>query len=579
MRSTLFRLLLLFVPFWLCTASPTEARTWYIKADGSGDASTIQAAIYLSADWDTLLVAAGRFTGEDNKNIDVLERTLTIRSESGSHETIIDCQNDGRGFQFVSGEGPSTRLEGFTIVNGRVEDGNGGGIFCVGSSPTISNCILKNNWAGDNGGGLCCYSNASPTITGCDFIGNQASYGGGLCCLYTSAPNIVECVMSQNTAHAGGGVYFSNNADASLSQCIVVDNDAQLAGGMGATFSNPSISRCTIVGNHANLYGGGLDCINSRPVLSTTHADRNSIYHNTAGQGGANLRTNHSIDEARYIFWGQVNDSPADSLSILDGMLFNAAASVDWWPISLQPRTVVQRIRSMTDTLYFPELVIGLDMMSISIFGDTTVTVTAWPDSMPIQITGGQPLRKWYDILPGSALGAYTASLSLYYLQSEFDSSDIEDEASLYCARFRDGRWHALPEYVDEENNRVQCTTSLFSIWAIGGQGAPLTAVGGEPPAPVQPLDFHLAQNYPNPFNGSTQISFSLPGECRLALEIFNVTGQRVKTLARATFPGGHHIITWNGSDQTGRPVSSGLYFSRLQADEFSAVRKIVLLR
>jgi predicted outer membrane repeat protein len=582
MAGSLFRSPLFLILIWLSACGPAEAATWYVKADGSGDVPTIQGAVNYSSDWDTILVAAGRYTGEGNKNIDVLERTLVIRSESGAHETIIDCQNDGRGFRFVSGEGPATRLENITIANGYIEMGDGGGIWCSGSSPTIRNCIFRNNNAEDNGGGLCCSNDASPAITGCEFIGNEARYGGGICCLSNSTPSIVECVMARNTAHGGGGVYLSD-ADASLSQCLVVNNEANLAGGVGIAGvtapAAPRISRTTIAGNRANLFAGGLDCINSMPVLSTSHADRNSIYHNTAGQGGDNLRTNTPLEEAQHIFWGRVDDSTADSLSVADGMLLNAAVSVDWWPMSTRPRTVVRQLRSMSDTLYFPELKVALEMQSISIFGDTTVTVTAWPDSTPPQTPAGQPLRKWYDIIPGSALMAYTAHLTLDYLQSEFDSSDIGDEASLYCARFRENRWNAVPGSVDTEQNRVECATSQFSIWAIGGQGGPLTAADQGLSGEVRPHAFRLNPNYPNPFNAATQISFSLPRESPVTVEIFNVTGQRVRVLTRSRLPCGDHLLSWDGSDQAGRPVGSGLYLCRLQAGDLSAACKIVLLR
>ncbi len=580
MARALSRQLLLVILIWLCAIGSAEARTWYIKADGSGDLPTIQEAIHYSTNWDTILVAAGRFTGEGNRDINPLDRTLIIRSESGAHETIIDCQNQGRGFRFVSGEGPATRLEDLTIINGHSDygQGGGGGVLCWGTSPTIRNCIFMNNTSDDNGGGLSCTNGASPTITNCKFIANQAHYGGGLFCLDDATPNIVDCVMARNSAHGGGGVYFSY-ADASLSQCIVVDNQANLAGGVGINFADPHLSRTTIAGNRATLFGGGIDCINSRPVLGTSHADRNSIYHNTAGQGGDNLRTNTSLDRARYNFWGRVDDSAADSQSVADGMLLNAAASVDWWPMSVQPRQVVHNIRSMSDTLYFPELTISLDMISISIFGDTTLTVTAWPNSIPPQTSAGQPLRKWYDIVPGSALGAYTANLSMAYLQAEFDSSDIQDESTLYCARFRESRWNSVPGSVDTENNRVDCATSLFSIWAIGGDGGPLTVADERPPASGRPAGFRLDPNYPNPFNASTRISFHLPVDAAVTVEIFNPAGQLVRTLFSSMLSAGHHVLSWDGSDRNGRPVGSGLYFCRLQTGDFSTARKIVLLR
>jgi hypothetical protein len=254
-------------------------------------------------------------------------------------------------------------------------------------------------------------------------------------------------------------------------------------------------------------------------------------------------------------------------------MLLNAAASVNWWPMSIQPRQVVHKIRSMSDTLYFPELVISLDMISISIFGDTTVTVTAWPNSIPPQTSAGQPLRKWYDIVPGTALGAFTANLSMAYQQAEFDSSDIQDESTLYCARFRESRWNALPGSVDTENNRVECATSLFSIWAIGGDGGPLTAVDERPPASGQPAGFRLDPNYP------TRISFYLPVDEVVTVEIFNPAGQLVRTLTSSMLFAGHHVLSWDGSDRNGHPVGSGLYFCRLQTGDFSTARKIVLLR
>jgi hypothetical protein len=580
MLGTLSRVSFLLALIWSVAVGPVQARTWYIKADGSGDVPAIQTAVYHSSDWDTILVAAGYFTGEDNRNIDVLEKTLVIRSENGADKTIIDCQNLDRGFRFVSGEGPATRLEDITIINGYCEPGvgGGGGILCAGSSPTIRNCILRNNTSGDYGGGLCCASGAAPTISSCEFIANGAQYGGGICCLSDADPNILDCVMTRNSAHSGGGVYFSYS-DATLSQCLVIGNTANLAGGVGITFADPQIFRTTIVGNHANLFGGGVDCINSRPVLSSDHANRNSIYHNFAGEGGDNLRTNTPLEWAENIFWGRVDDSPADSLSVADGMMLSAAVSVDWWPMSIQPRTVVQRIRSMSDTLYFPELVISLELTSISIFGDTTLSVTAWPDSTPPLAPAGKPLRKWYDITPGSALGAYTANLSLEYLQSEFDSSNIGDESSLYCARFREGHWNAVPGSVDTVNNLVECTTSLLSIWAIGGDGGPLTAAADESPAAGRPSAFRLDPNYPNPFNASTQLSFYLPVESAITVKIFNPTGQLVATLARSRFSAGHHVLTWDGSDENGRPVGSGLYFCRLQAGDVSAAGKIVLLR
>ena len=94
------------------------------------------------------------------------------------------------------------------------------------------------------------------------------------------------------------------------------------------------------------------------------------------------------------------------------------------------------------------------------------------------------------------------------------------------------------------------------------------------------PAQMELDQNYPNPFNPSTSIPFALPnthGDVRL--EIYNVIGQRVRTLMAGPMDSGFHTVVWNGMDDTGRAVGAGLYFSILEAGEFTQARKMLLLK
>jgi hypothetical protein len=135
----------------LTTAVSASARTWYIKADGTGDAPTIQAGVDLAADGDTILAAVGIYVGPGNKNIDLTGRSLVVISESGPEVTIIDCEDSGRGFYFGSLDSSAVavaRLEGFTITRGDVTaelDYHGGGIYhrCFHHAPTvIDNCIV-----------------------------------------------------------------------------------------------------------------------------------------------------------------------------------------------------------------------------------------------------------------------------------------------------------------------------------------------------------------------------------------------------------------------------------------------------
>jgi hypothetical protein len=92
------------------------------------------------------------------------------------------------------------------------------------------------------------------------------------------------------------------------------------------------------------------------------------------------------------------------------------------------------------------------------------------------------------------------------------------------------------------------------------------------------PTEFALHPNYPNPFNASTVISFDLPRAEQVTLDIVNLLGQRVFTHA-AQYGQGTHNFTWDGSDNNGHTVASGVYYFRLSAGDFSATQKMMLLK
>ncbi|MCP4710878.1 MAG: DUF1565 domain-containing protein, partial [Planctomycetes bacterium] len=169
-------------------------------------------AIDASFDGDTVLVADDIYTGTGNRDLDFMRKAILLQSENGPAGCIIDCQGAGRGFDFHSGEGKHSVLDGFTITNGLGD--SGGGIACYSSSPTIRNCIISNNEAQDDGGGMYCYSNASPLLLNCIFTGNTAhSFGGGIHNYFWAAPTVTRCIFIDNSADTGGGgMYNRSNA-------------------------------------------------------------------------------------------------------------------------------------------------------------------------------------------------------------------------------------------------------------------------------------------------------------------------------------------------------------------------------
>jgi len=93
------------------------------------------------------------------------------------------------------------------------------------------------------------------------------------------------------------------------------------------------------------------------------------------------------------------------------------------------------------------------------------------------------------------------------------------------------------------------------------------------------PMNFKLLGNFPNPFNSSTEIRFLAPVSGYANLEIFDLTGRKVKTVIDGQINTGENIVTWNGLDDNGNPVSSGIYFYRLEAGNSSQVEKMVLIK
>jgi flagellar hook assembly protein FlgD len=88
-----------------------------------------------------------------------------------------------------------------------------------------------------------------------------------------------------------------------------------------------------------------------------------------------------------------------------------------------------------------------------------------------------------------------------------------------------------------------------------------------------------LYPNYPTPFNPGTAIRFDVPEAERVRIEVFSLIGKRVAVLADGGFGPGTHAVRWDGKDEAGNPVGSGIYFCRMQAGDFVRILKMQLIR
>ncbi len=98
-------------------------------------------------------------------------------------------------------------------------------------------------------------------------------------------------------------------------------------------------------------------------------------------------------------------------------------------------------------------------------------------------------------------------------------------------------------------------------------------------PTEVPDFTTALAGNFPNPFNPETRIQFSLANDSHVSLSIYNIRGQKVKTLANSRMTQGSHSVVWNGTDETGKSLASGIYMMRLQAGGDTFARKMMLIK
>ncbi len=204
---------------------------------------TIQAGIEAVARNGTVRVADGTYRGQGNINLDFAGKALTLKSDSGLRNCIIDCEGNSRAFQFHSGEDSRSIVNGFTIINGSAYDG--GAIHCTNaSSPCIVNCRISANEALDDGGAVYCHT-SSPSFANCILAFNEAQDGGGAAHLYNSNAVFVNCVIAGNLAQGSGGGLNNTGSSPTLTNCIIWDNSpSPLHGG------TPTVTYSVIEGGH-----------------------------------------------------------------------------------------------------------------------------------------------------------------------------------------------------------------------------------------------------------------------------------------------------------------------------------------
>ncbi len=199
---------------------------------------SIQTAIENAVDTDEIIVAPGTYF----ETINFLGKAITLRSLNGPEVTVIDAQLTGSVVTCHSLEGTDTVLDGFTITGGSAS--HGGGMFNIGSNPTVTNCTFSGNIADFSGGGMANFLFSSPAVTNCTFSGNSSGVSGGGMHNSNSSPTVTNCILwndSPNEISADtitvtystveGGFAGVGNIDADPMFVDPINGDYRLASG------------------------------------------------------------------------------------------------------------------------------------------------------------------------------------------------------------------------------------------------------------------------------------------------------------------------------------------------------------
>jgi hypothetical protein len=226
---------------------------------------------------------------------------------------------------------------------------------------------------------------------------------------------------------------------------------------------------------------------------------------------------------------------------------------------------------------YFPVTLEDIEVVANQTIDDIDFSLTACPFPANLQATDSlqstvqltwdfvsHPNIMGYDIYRSRwQNGVYTKLNTLPIFDNSYTDSSVPDTLSYWyyvTALYVGPGWTAQSLASTKESGRI------------------LSPVGVSEEALI-PREFFLSQNYPNPFNPTTSISYGLPTDSHVKIEVFNLLGQRVRTLVDEVQKAGYKRLVWDGRDGQGKAVASGMYLYRLRTDDNQATKKMMMLK
>jgi parallel beta-helix repeat protein len=553
------------------------------------DYYTIQDAIDAAVSGDTVLVEPGEYV----ENIDFKGRGILLVSAQGVEKTIIDGAENGSVITFTSGEDSTATVKGFTINYGAgspAEDGRyyGGGIYCSSSSPRILCNLVRENFVetgcGSCGGGMAILGNSCPLVEGNRFIANGVSslcdalvnYGGAIYVAGSSAPLLRENIFHYNYADWGGGIAVQDSARpviqknrfyGNLWNSIWIGQRAvPLIGGSSGTGNDISPA-------FMNMQGGALLRSGDGPLINAQYN-----YFGACPPGENQVYPLQQFDTRNCSTWPVQDHFP---LVIGNRWTFGITTSVSPAIIDTVRETVIDTVSIYRRPYFRFDQFRGLEHPLLKLTEENKLIWRLDP--------AGSEEKVWVDFTAqvgdrwdvSNGLENWTVEL-----QSKTDHIEVPAGTFNNCYRFHfyfDGMDNDWDEWYAPGIGPVKrILNGAVAQWeyllvSAHVRGIDYTAVRNSYDA--LPEKQTLYQNYPNPFNAATCICYDLHIADMVTLDIYNVAGQHVRSLVALRQSRGSHSIQWDGTDDAGKAIPSGVYIYRLHTNGWSINRRMVLLR
>lgn len=500
---------------------------------------------------------------------------------------------NGGGIYFDGGLSSGIYVHNCTIQNNFCESdstvrtnanyGLGGGINIDGRNNAgifISNCQILSNWSRRSGGGIFLYMGGM-VLTDCTLRGNftkpcapydgQYLEGGGAISFANSLNNsiISRCEISENFnlgfAPTGGGAiraFYNVNASLTLENCTISRNYSNI--GWGAIhFDNTLILKNSIVAfNQSGNQSGGIVASNTTVSFCNFLKNDGPDITGASGDFGVLIDINANGDSCDVYSNIFLNPLFADTL--------NSNYQIGWanWPDD--------------DATRSPAIDAG-DHTSAEDPDGTQADMGAWYfNQMRPLVSASDSLLDFGIVDVGQMLNLPflirnngTAALNIQNISNNQDvfSHNWSPSESLVPAG---DSLEVIVTFIPADSNLILDTlviendNQLHSI-ELSGQGHVVTSITDQT---VLPKKYALYPAYPNPFNPTTTIEFDLPGQSYVTLKVYSVLGEEVSTLIIKQMDPGRYKYIWNAAN-----LASGIYFYRINANEFNMVKKIILLR